>query len=164
MKYIYVGKIVNTHGLKGEVRILSDFKYKNLIFKKDFKIYIGNEKSCEVINSYRYHKIFDMITIKGIDNINDVLKYKGKKVFVNKEDIILGTNQYLDEDLINLNVMIDNKIVGKVKKIERYSKNELLVVKSPNKDYFLPYNFDLIENIDLNNKTITYKNIRGMIE
>ena len=41
MKYIYIGKIVNTHGLKGEIRILSDFKYKDLIFKDNFKIYIG---------------------------------------------------------------------------------------------------------------------------
>ena len=40
MEYIYVGKIVNTHGIKGEIRILSDFKYKNEIFKENFKLYI----------------------------------------------------------------------------------------------------------------------------
>ena len=39
MEYIYVGKIVNTHGIKGEIRILSDFKYKNEIFKENFKLY-----------------------------------------------------------------------------------------------------------------------------
>ena len=71
MKYIYIGKIVNTHGLKGEVRILSGFKYKDLIFKNNFKIYIGEDKIPEIINSYRYHKIFDMITIKGINSINN---------------------------------------------------------------------------------------------
>ena len=153
MKYIYIGKIVNTHGLKGEVRILSDFKYKDLIFKNNFKIYIGEDKIPEVINSYRHHKIFDMITIKGINNINDVLKYKGKR----------GDNQYLDEDIINLDVIIDNDIIGKVKRIDKHNKNEVLVIRNDTKEYFLPYNFDLIESIDLNNKKLIYKNIRGLL-
>ena len=44
MKYIIIGKIVNTHGIKGELRILSDFKYKAKIFKKGFPLYIGHTK------------------------------------------------------------------------------------------------------------------------
>ena len=44
MKYIYIGDVVNTHGLKGEVRLLSDFEYKKRVFKKNFKIYIGKNK------------------------------------------------------------------------------------------------------------------------
>ena len=76
MKYVLIGRLVNTHGLKGEVRILSSFKYK--------------DKVCEKITGYRYHKIFDMITMEGYNDINQVLKYKGDYVFVNKEDIILG--------------------------------------------------------------------------
>ena len=48
MKYIYIGDIVNTHGLKGEVRLISDFEYKNKVFKKGFKLYIGRTKE-EVI-------------------------------------------------------------------------------------------------------------------
>ena len=59
--YIYLGKIVNTHGIKGEIRILSDFDYKDIVFKKDFKIYIGKDKQEETINTYRVHKNYDMI-------------------------------------------------------------------------------------------------------
>ena len=44
MKYVLIGKIVNTHGLKGEIRILSKFKYKDKVLKKHFKIYIGKNK------------------------------------------------------------------------------------------------------------------------
>ena len=50
MKYIIIGKIVNTHGIKGELRILSDFKYKDKIFKKGFPLYIGHTKEKEIIN------------------------------------------------------------------------------------------------------------------
>ena len=77
MEYIYIGKIVNTHGIKGEVRILSKFKYKSRVLKKYFKVYIGPSKEEQIINSYRPHKQFDMITLEGITNINEVLKYKG---------------------------------------------------------------------------------------
>ena len=90
MEYIIIGKIVNTHGIKGEVRLLSNFKYKEKVFVPEFAIYIGKEKNKEVITSYRHHKMFDMITMKGITNINDVLKYKGEKVYINKEDLNLN--------------------------------------------------------------------------
>ena len=55
MEYLYIGKIVNTHGIRGEIRILSNFKYKDRVFKKDIPIYIGKEKDREVISSYRHH-------------------------------------------------------------------------------------------------------------
>ena len=93
MKYVLIGKIVNTHGLKGEVRILSDFKYKDRVFKIGMKIYIGKNKVCEEINSYRYHKIFDMITMCGYDNIDQILKYKGEYVFISRDDLILKDNE-----------------------------------------------------------------------
>ena len=51
MKYIYIGKIVNTHGIKGEIRILSDFLKKDLVFKKDFILYIGPNKEKEIIKT-----------------------------------------------------------------------------------------------------------------
>lgn len=162
MKYVLIGKIVNTHGLKGELRIISDFKYKKYVFKKDMKIYIGKNKTCEVINSYRYHKIYDMITLVGYNNIDEVLKYKGEYVFINKEDLTLGKNEYLDEDLIGLKVYVDEELKGTVKKIENYKNNSLLVVRNNDKDYLIPYNFDIIKEIDLKKKQIYINDIEGL--
>ena len=122
MKYITIGKIVNTHGIKGEVRLLSSFKFKNKVFKKDMPIYIGNTKKKEIINSYRPHKQFDMVTLVGYNNINQVLKYKGSRVYINREDIDLSKDEYLDEDLIGLDVKVGDKVVGKIQKIEKYPK------------------------------------------
>ena len=51
MKYIYIGKIVNTHALKGEVRLISNFEFKERVFKKDFKFYIGQTKEEERIET-----------------------------------------------------------------------------------------------------------------
>ena len=161
MKYVLIGKLVNTHGLKGEVKILSDFKYKSKVFIPGMKIYIGKEKQEEEIVTYRHHKIFDMITIKGYDNIDQVLKYKGDYVFVNKDDIKLSENEYLDEDIIGLDVYVNNKNIGTVRKIENHNGNEILVVHGK-KDCLIPYNFDIIENVNLQKKEMHVKNIVGL--
>lgn len=164
MKYVLIGKIVNTHGLRGEVRILSSFKYKDRVFKKGMKIYIGKDKVCEEINSYRFHKIFDMITMNGYNDINQILKYKGEYVFINKEDIKLNDNEYLDEDIVGLKVYVEDRLLGIVKKIEKHSKNEILVIKNDEKNYLVPYNFDIILSIDLEKREMYVKNIIGLFD
>ena len=161
MKYVLIGKLVNTHGLKGEVRILTDFKYKDKVFVPGMKIYIGKDKHEEVISTYRHHKIFEMITMEGYNDINQVLKYKGDYVFINKEDIKLNENEYLDEDVIGLNVYVNDKCLGKVRKIENHNGNEILVVSSE-KDYLIPYNFDIILSINLEKKEILVRDIPGL--
>ena len=80
MEYIYIGKIVNTHCIKGELRLLSDFEKKDRVFKSGINIFIGKEKQSETIKTYRHHKQFEMITLEGYTNINEVLKYKDQNV------------------------------------------------------------------------------------
>ena len=53
MEYIYIGGLVNTHGIKGEVKIKSNFRYKESVFKPGFNLYIGKDKIKKVINTYR---------------------------------------------------------------------------------------------------------------
>ena len=69
MKKIKVGKVVNTHGIKGEIRILSDFQFKDKVFKVNNSLIIGDKSY--VIKSYRVHKMFDMVTLDDFNNIND---------------------------------------------------------------------------------------------
>lgn len=164
MKYVLVGKLVNTHGLRGEVRILSDFKYKDRVFVPGMKIYLGKSKVCEVITSYRHHKIFEMIMMDGYNDINEVLKYKGEYVFINKEDLVLGVNEYLDEDIIGCNIYVDGKLLGIVKRIDKHSINELLYVENGEKNYLVPYNFDIILNVNLEKREIIIKNIVGLFD
>ena len=52
MNYLYIGKLVNTHGIKGEVRILSNFRHKDKVFVKGFKFYVGKDKKEYVVETY----------------------------------------------------------------------------------------------------------------
>lgn len=163
MTLIKIGKIVNTHGIKGELRLLSKFPYKDKVFINNMKIYI-NKKDEEIINTYRRHKNFDMITLKGYSNINEVLKYKGKYVYVEDSDIKLEEDKYLDEDLIGLNVIYEDNNKGIINDIERYDKTALFNIKNKDKNYLIPYNDNLIEKIDINNKKIYIKDIKGLFD
>lgn len=149
MDYIFIGKIVNTHGIKGEVRILSEFDKKELVFKKGFNIYIGSEHEKKVINSYRVHKNYDMVTFIGINDINDVLKYKGSKVYINRNDLNLNENDFLIQDLINLKVISGNQPYGIVKDIMQNKANILLQIENNAKIYYIPYVKEYINEVNI---------------
>lgn len=163
-EYVLIGKIVNTHGIKGELRLLSNFKYKDRVFLENRRIYIGEEKIEAIINSYRHHKIFEMITLKGYNNINEVLKYLNKEVYVKRNDLSLNTNDYLDEDLVNLSVIFNNQEVGHVVAVRQINpKNKIIEALINDKITLIPYHNDFIKNVDLENKKIELNLIGGMI-
>lgn len=158
MKFINIGKIVNTHGIKGELRILSDFRYKDKVFKKGMKFYVGKEKEEFVVNSYRFHKIFDMVTFDGLNNINDVLYLKGRQVFINSEDLKLDDGEIYIDDLIGYEVIIGEKNIGKVTSVLHNSKaNDNLRVG----DILIPYVKEFIIKIEDNK--IYVKEIGGLL-
>ena len=153
-----LGVIVNTHGIKGEVRIISNFDYKDRIFKVGNIIYVNNNEELK-IDSYRKHKNYDMITFNNITDIKDVLRYKGKDVYYDKDTLVLNDNEYLDDDLINLDVYYNNTLIGKIDNIEINANRKLFVINNK----LIPYNDNFIERIDLSNNKIVLKNLEGLI-
>ena len=159
MKFIRIGKIVNTHGIKGELRILSDFRHKDRVFKKGMKFYVGKSKTEYIVNSYRFHKIFDMVTFEGFNNINDVEFLKGDFVFIDENDLKLENNEIFSGKLVGFSVIIDGKIIGQVEEIIDTPANEVIKVGK----VLIPYVKDFIEKIDEESSTIYVKNVRGLI-
>ncbi|MBR3661384.1 MAG: 16S rRNA processing protein RimM [Bacilli bacterium] len=157
MNKIYLGKYVNTHGIKGEIRIKSDFKYKNKAFLVGNTIYI-NEKSF-VITSYRVHKGYDMVILDGIRDINDIEYLKGSLVFIDKDNINLNSDEYLDEDLLDCKVYVNNNLKGVVTGYEYLNKNKKILVIDKVK--MIP--FELIKNIDLKKKRIDIEGVDGLL-
>lgn len=160
--FIYVGKIVNTHGLKGEIRIISDFEYKDKVFVPNFPIYIGRKKEKETIKTYRHHKNFEMITMDGYSDIDEVLRYKGLYVYIKREDLNLNDTEYLESDLIGLNVIVNNNLSGVVTDIRDTGNNKILVIEYNNKNVYVPYQKEFIDSINFERKEIVIKPIEGM--
>jgi len=159
MNLITIGKLVNTHGIRGEVKIISDFELKDQVFKKGNTLFINNEQ-LEII-SYRKHKNFDMVKLKDLEDINLVLKYKGELVKINRDN--LQIDKYIKQDLIGLEVY-DNKLRGKVVEIVKGIAHDLLMIKDGNKKYYVPLNDVYIKEVDLKNKIIHIIEMEGLFD
>ena len=153
---LYIGDLVNTHGINGEIRIISNFKYKDIIFKPNNYLYINDQPL--KIKTYRKHKHYDMCTFEGYNNINDVLKFKGSKVYINKGEYNFPGP--LNEDLYGKKVYNHNKYIGILENIVKGGSGELLVVKGK-KEYLIPYVDEFIKEISDN---IYLELIKGFID
>lgn len=148
-----VGKYVNTHGIKGEIRLLSNFSRKDLVFTSGVKIYIKDKEF--VIDSYRHHKEFDMLKLKRINNINDILDLKGNDVYVDSSII----DEFIDEDLVNYKVIINNKTYKIIDVIKNYK--QLIIVLDNNSK--IPFVDEFIVSKDDKNKVIVMNVLDGLM-
>lgn len=160
MQYLYIGKLVNTHGIKGEVRLISNFKHKSKVFVPGFKFYVGKEKKEFIIESYRKHKQFDMVVFKDNYDINLVEHLKGSFVYINKSDLILNKNEFLAVDLIGFNVIINDKLIGVIDNVIETPANEVLVLDN---NVMIPYVKAFINNIDEKNKRVYVNDVKGLL-
>ena len=157
MNKLYIGKIVNTHGIKGELRIKDNLttKQRNEIFKIGSNLII-EDKSYK-ITSYRVHKDYDMVTFLGFNNINDVMFLKGKKVYKSKNEINLNNEDVLDSELITYKVKITDNIDGKILDIEETGNNyKILRLLIDNNEVLVPYHKDFVK-INSNKKEVIVK-------
>ena len=160
MDNVYIGKVVKTHGIKGEIRILSDFPYKDNVFYIDNKLIIDN--TLYTIKSYRVHKGYDMVTLDGFSNINDVLFLLKKDVYVSYDSLNLDDNQILDEELLTYTVLASDGSSGTIKEIFMASSNNKIMRVMFDREVLIPLNFPMIKKIDKKNKVINVELIEGM--
>lgn len=160
MDLIYIGKLVSTHGIKGEVKIISDFDKKEKAFKLGNKLYIGKEEF--IIASYRHHKIYDMVIFKGINDINEVIRLKNSEVFIERNLLELDEDDYLIEDLIGYRIEENEIVIGKISEI-MYNKNNILLKVVGEKNFYIPLKSNFITLIDNKNLIIKVKDIEGLL-
>lgn len=152
MKNVYVGKVVGTHGIKGEIRIISDFQFKDKVFVVGNSLII-NDKDY-VIRSYRKHKNFDMVTLNDYNDINEVLCLVRNKVYFDKEKLNLSNEEVLDEDLLEFKVIDKEGRVGKVVEVFLASPTNKIIRVMFGKEYLIPVYSPMLRSIDKINKCI----------
>ena len=146
MDKVYIGKIVDTHGIKGELRIRSDFPYKEKVFQINNQLMIDDKKY--TIKSYRQHKEYDMVTLDDYTNINEVLFLLKKDVYVDKEELKLSDNEILDEELLTYKVETTEKEIGRIIEIFMASKTNKILRIQLEKEILIPIHSPMIKKID----------------
>ena len=157
MTKLYIGKIVNTHGIKGELRIKDNLttNQRNEIFKIGSNLIIDDK--AYKITSYRVHKDYDMVIFDGFNNINEVLFLKGKNVYKSKDEINLNNGDILDSELITYKVKTTDEREGSILNIEETGNNyKILRLLIDNNEVLVPYHKDFVK-IDSNKKEVIVK-------
>ena len=130
-QFLQVGVISSTHGIRGEVKVFptTDDAAR---FKKLKKVLLdtGRERIEMEIQSVRFFKQFVIVRFRGIDNINDVERYKGKSLLVAREDAVqLEEDEYYIADLIGMDVFTEEGHFGVLKDVMETGANEVYIVE-----------------------------------
>jgi len=165
-----VGKIVNTHSLKGEVKVISSTDFEEQRFEKGTELLItrGNQVVKEVtVESYRTHKNNLLVKFVGIDSIEEAEKLKNLQIKIDSENIgELEENEYYFHEIIGCEVFDENgKSLGEISEILTPGANDVWVIKTQNgKEILIPYIEDVVKKIDVENKKIDIEVMEGLID
>lgn len=158
---VCIGKIINFFGIKGELKVLSDFDKKDKAFKIGMHVLINNEEF--VISSIRKHKNYILITINNMYDINLITKYIGYNIYVKMSDLNLKENEYLLEELINSKVMDDGVLLGEVIDIINSNNCSYVKVLYNKKEYLIPLVDAYIKSFDKRKKILNTINAKDLI-
>lgn len=167
--YFKVGTIVNTHGIRGEVKILAITDFADERFKKGAKLQVETKDGFVPfeVKSSRLHKNMWLVLFEGVNNINDIEKYKTHDVYVHGDAReTLGDNEYYYDEIIDSRVFdLDGNDIGVVSEVMTTGANDVWVVQRPGqKDALIPMIDDVVKNVDVDNKRITIDALEGLLD
>ena len=165
-QFLQVGVISSTHGIRGEVKVFPTTD-DPMRFKKLKKVFLdtGRERLELEVQSVRFFKQFAIVKFKGIDNINDIERYKGKGLFVPREDAVpLGEDEYYIADLIGMEVFTEDGHFGVVKDVIETGANEVYIIESDEHgEVLIPAIRQCVLDVNVEEKKMKIRLMDGLI-
>lgn len=165
---LQVGAITQTHGLHGEVKVFPTTDDANRFKKlKEVILDTGKEKMHLEIEGVRFFKQFVILKFKGFDNINDIERYKGKNLYVTRENAVkLKKNEYFIADLIDLEIYDENDVpIGVLKNVIETGANDVYeIVLSDGRDLLLPAIKQCILDVDMEKRRMKVHILDGLLD
>lgn len=150
-KFIEIGKIVNTRGLDGTMKVVPLDSEKSFVNIK--KVFVDNQEY--TINKVSSSKGFVYLKTKEITNINDAEKFKEKYILAAREDLKLNSNEYFICDIIGCEIYnSENEYIGKVIDIDNFGSKDIYYLKNGKIENTFCLIDGLFEKVDLENKKI----------
>lgn len=171
LEWLNVGKIVNTHGVRGEVRVVSKTDFPEERYKKGSVLYIFKQGQSEplkvTVASHRQHKQFDLLTFEEINSLNEAEHLKESILKVEKENLgSLDEGEFYFHQIIGCEVYDEeDKLIGQIKEILTPGANDVWVIgRKGKKDALIPYIPSVVKNIDISSKTVHIEVLEGLID
>ncbi|ARK22693.1 ribosome maturation factor RimM [Sporosarcina sp. P26b] len=170
MEWFNVGTIVNTHGIKGEVRVMSktDFPDERYQVGSELAIFMPKVKAPTFVKvtSHRKHKNFDLLTFEGYPNINDVEKFRDGVIKVSEKELTeLEENEFYYHEIIGCRVITETgEEIGTVSEIIETGANDVWeVTPAEGKPHYIPYIEDVVKDIDIDEQVIKIELMDGLL-
>src|SRR5690625_1780880 len=169
MKMFNVGEIINTHGIRGEVKVyrISDFKDRFEVGKDLYLVQKNKPVQKVDITSQRLHKVNILLKFEGYSDLNDVEGLKGAYLQISEEQQTeLTKDEYYYQEIIGCTVYTTTEeLVGDVKEILSPGANDVFVVANKEgKEYLIPNIKSVVKSIDVNNKKIVINPMEGLLD
>ncbi|AVP36895.1 ribosome maturation factor RimM [Staphylococcus felis] len=163
---VEVGKIVNTHGIKGEVKVQSHSDFTDIRFQPGEVLEVEHKgrRLNLTVTSHRLHKGLHMLKFEGYDNINDIEHLKGHMLYQERdhEEIELGEHEYYYSDIIGCTVFVEDEPIGRVVEIFETGANDVWIVKG-DKEHLIPYIEEVVKQIDIEGHRIDITPMEGLL-
>ena len=156
LPYIEDGEIVTTHGVRGEVKVLSWLDSPEMLCEFDRCRISGREY---VMDSVRVQKTCNLVKLRGVDTMEDAQKLRGKTMELYREDI--SDELIFAAELVDVEVYADGACIGKIKEVLDYPGNSVYVVQGE-REYLIPAVKEFILSTDLERNQMQVKLLKGM--
>lgn len=166
-KQLQVGVISSTHGVRGEVKVFPTTddvtRFRQL---KNVYLDTGREMLPLEIQNVKFFKQFAILKFKGIDNINDIEKYRGKSLMIDREDAVdLDEDEYFIADMIGMKVCTeDGSEFGTLKDVMETGANDVYIIDSPEYgEVLIPAIRECILDVDMDEDRMTIHLMEGLV-
>ena len=156
LPYIEAGEIVTTHGVRGEVKVLSWLDSPEMLCEFDRCRISGREY---VMDSVRVQKTCNLVKLRGVDTMEDAQKLRGKTMELYREDI--SDELIFASELVDVEVYANGARIGKIKEVLDYPGNSVYVVQGE-REYLIPAVKEFILSTDLERNQMQVKLLKGM--
>lgn len=164
-KYLEIGKIVGTHGIRGEMRV--ECWANSPDFLKKFKtMYLDGGKTALSV-SCRPHKNIALLTVKGVGSIEEADALRGKVLYIDRDDVRLGEGEHFVQDIIGLAVTDADtgEVYGKVKDVLKTGSNDVYEMQAEDgRLYYIPVIPDIIDRLDFDLGAAYIRPMKGLFD
>lgn len=163
-EYLEAGKIVTTHGVRGEVKIMPYTDTPELLCEFD-RLFIGKDKSELYIERARTAKNMVIAKIEGVDTVEAAEKYRNKVLFMHRDDLELDEDTYFIQDLIDMEVQDADSgfVYGKITDVLQNGANDVYVIKG-DREYLVPAIPDVIISTDIDSNIMQIRPLDGLFD
>lgn len=163
-EYLEAGKIVTTHGIRGEVKIMPYTDTPELLCEFD-RLFMGNDKAEIYIDRARAAKNMVIAKIEGVDTVEAAEKYRNKVLYMHRDDLELDEDTYFIQDLIDMEVKDADSgfVYGKITDVLQNGANDVYVIKG-DREYLVPAIPDVVISTDIDSNIMLIRPLEGLFD